>query len=433
MINLLSVPVDQIRISDIESLIESKIPEGEQVEFKEKLPAKNGSDPWMSGGDKVGDRAKNELLKEVVAFANGYGGALLLGIGESSTKPAVANKISPIPRCADLAERLKLVFRDRVEPQLPRIEIFAVLTEDDSGVIIFRVGKSRLAPHRVTGTLVCPVRRADRCEEMTMREIQDMTLNVTRGLERLERQLSERAERFRQDFERLSSPEDAFGIRLTAAPVGDEIRFDHVFHQGAIINKFDIGWRKVSLQTDNGERNLEFFPHWLPTSWRPILRGARQETGTYSANQDPSYIGYRELYCDGLVEWGLVSVSSDFRKYLLSPDWPIIMFANLAVWADHVRRQAAAPTTEYALEVEICNLGGTVLVGYNDTYSQTMFSGIRGLIDYPPLSNIVFPRYPLNNPDDIFRLLALFHRDFWNEHGKDIGVEENTLTISRVE
>ena len=115
MINLLSTPVDQIRISDIESLIESKIPEVGQVEFKEELPARDGSDPWMSGGDKIGDRAKNELLKEVVAFANGHGGVLLLGIGESDTKPAVADKISPIPRCVDLVERLKLVFRDRVE------------------------------------------------------------------------------------------------------------------------------------------------------------------------------------------------------------------------------------------------------------------------------------------------------------------------------
>ena len=201
-------------------------------------------------------------------------------------------------------------------------------------MIVFRAGKSRLAPHRITKTLVCPVRWADRCEKMTMREIQDMTLNVTRGLERLERLLEKRAERFREDFKCLSSPEDAFEIRLTAAPVGDETRFDHVFHQGTVINNFDIGWRTVSVQTDNGERNLEFSHHWLPTSWRPILRGARAET---SPAQD-SYIGYRELHCDGLIEWGLVSVSSIFRQYLLSPDWLIIMFANVAVWADHVRR-----------------------------------------------------------------------------------------------
>ena len=49
-----------------------------------------------------------------------------------------------------------------------------------------------------------------------MREIQDMTLNVSRGLERLERQLLKRARRFSQEFERLETPKDAWGIRLTA-------------------------------------------------------------------------------------------------------------------------------------------------------------------------------------------------------------------------
>ena len=75
---------------------------------------------------------------------------MLLGIRESEAKPPVAVEIVPIQRCADLAERLKLVFRDRVEPQLPRIDIFAVPTEVESGVVIIRVGRSRLAPHRVT-------------------------------------------------------------------------------------------------------------------------------------------------------------------------------------------------------------------------------------------------------------------------------------------
>ena len=189
MIEVLSKPSGQIGITDIESLIASKVPEGEQIEFKGNLPAKGQTlDPWESGSDQIGDRAKDKILEEVVAFANAHGGALLLGIKESDTKPPVATKISPIPRCQDLAERLKLVFRDCVEPQLPRLEVFAVPvpTKNESGVIILRVGRSRLAPHRVTRTLVCPIRRSDRCEEMTMREIQDMTLNVSRGLERLE-------------------------------------------------------------------------------------------------------------------------------------------------------------------------------------------------------------------------------------------------------
>ena len=166
------------------------------------------------------------MLKETVAFANAYGGVLLLGVRESKAKPPVAAEINPIPRCTDLAENLKDVFRNRVEPPLPRLEIFGVPTEGDRGVVVFRVGRSRLAPHRVTKMLVCPVRRSDRCESMSMREIQDMTLNVSRGLERLDRRLSERSERFSREFGRLllMAPETAFGIRLTSAPVGDEIQ-----------------------------------------------------------------------------------------------------------------------------------------------------------------------------------------------------------------
>ena len=189
MIGVLSKPAHQIGISDIESLIASNVPEGEQVEFKESLSTEKGTvEPWMEGKEKIGNQAKEVLLTEAVGFANAYGGAVLLGIRESKAKPPVAARIVPIERCTDLAERLQLVFRDCVEPQLPRIDIFAVPTEGEKGVVIIRVGKSRLAPHRVKfkKIRICPIRRSDRCEEMSMREIQDMTLNVSRGLERLD-------------------------------------------------------------------------------------------------------------------------------------------------------------------------------------------------------------------------------------------------------
>ena len=357
MIEVLSKPADQVRVGDIESLIESEVPEGEQIEFKESLPTPGDStDPWMSGANRIGESAKKKILKEVTAFANAYGGVLLLGIGESDTEPPVAAKISPIPRCADLAERLKLVFRDCVEPQLPRIEIFAVQTESDKGVVLIRVGKSRLAPHRVTKTLVCPIRRADRCEEMTMREIQDMTLNVSRGLERLERRLSERAERFHQEFKRLGDPEDAYGIRLTAVPIGDEIRFERVFHQEGLAEDLDIPWLTVSRQQGNDISDLETPLDFHSACWRPTLRGARKEI-----HSDPPMISrefiYRELYCDGLVELGFIMRRSDDGSYFISPDWPVIMFANLIKHAHHVRNKSGFQVTEYAIEVVIFATG----------------------------------------------------------------------------
>ncbi len=91
MIDVISKPADQIGLSDIEALITSQVPEGEQIEFKESLSEKGkSSDPWMEGKVRIGDRARNKVLEEAVAFANSHGGALLIGIKESGTKPPVA-------------------------------------------------------------------------------------------------------------------------------------------------------------------------------------------------------------------------------------------------------------------------------------------------------------------------------------------------------
>ena len=435
MIEVLSKSVDQIGIRDIKSLIDSKVPEGEQIEFKEELQAKgDGSpDPWMEGKNKIGDRARNEILEEVVAFANAHGGALLLGIRESNTKPSVAASISPIPRCAELAERLKLVFRDCVEPQLPRIEIFAVPTEGESGVIVIRVGRSRLAPHRVTTTLVCPVRRSDRCEKMTMREIQDMTLNVARGLERLERRLLERSERFQQEFDRLETPDDGFGIRLTAAPVGEEVRFDRVFREGGLAEDLEEPWHRVRNESTTRQLND---PGISLSPWQPKLRAARQDCSC-EGFVDQSVNIYREIHCDGLIELGVVSASEcsdDTNKLLLSPDWLVVFLANLAAWADRVRSQALAPTAEYAVDVEVHTIGRPVTVLTGNAGPSWKLSSPRrpfvvetsGILQ-PGLTK--FPRYSLNDANAIPSLLESFNCDFWNSIGLDIGDAERTLAI----
>ena len=216
-------------------MIDERVPEGAQIEFKESLPSRNGSDPWVRGQDRIGDYARNRILEEAVAFANAYGGALILGLAESEDKPPLAAQLSPVPRCAELAERLKLVFRDCIEPQLPSLDIVPVRTEGNNGVIVLRAGRSRYGPHRVRPTKECPIRRFDRCETMSMREIHDMTLSLARGTERLERRLLQRTERFGDEFKRLGTPDDAYGFRVTAVPLGDEIRFDSIYSNGDLL------------------------------------------------------------------------------------------------------------------------------------------------------------------------------------------------------
>ncbi|MDE0031788.1 MAG: ATP-binding protein [Deltaproteobacteria bacterium] len=420
MIEVLSKPADQINIHDIQRLIELEVPEGEQIEFKETLPAKGPTgDPWMNGRDSIGDRAKTGILEEVVAFSNAHGGVLVLGVRESDTKPAVASGILPIPRCAELAKRLELVFRDCVEPQLSQIEVIAVPMNGDDGVVLCRVNRSRLAPHRVTTTRLCPVRRSDRCEAMTMREIQDMTLNVSRGLEWLGRRLAARAELFQRQFERLHTPEDAFGVRLTGAPVGDDVRMDRVFRDGRLAREFDEPWHTV-VQRYKSSPERRLAGHFdIPVYWQPRLRAARAEL-QYDTKRYRD--GYRELHCDGLIELGFVSVREAYDKEVPLPaDLPVEAFANLLVWADCVRRQAQAPTAEYALDVEIISTSDrTISVG-------THVSPQPWRLD---LESTRFPSYSLADSEEIPRLVNLFWRDFWNAVGQDIGAEAGTLSMT---
>ena len=121
MIDILTKPADQLGINDLQALIDSSVQEDERIEFKRGLSAEKGQvDPWYNGG-KLGKKAKTEILEESVAFANAFGGTLILGIEEkkSPNGPGVANKISSIPRCAELASSLELIFRDCVEPHIP--------------------------------------------------------------------------------------------------------------------------------------------------------------------------------------------------------------------------------------------------------------------------------------------------------------------------
>ena len=99
MFNVISKSADQIGMNDIEALIASQVPEGEHIEFKESLSEGGKSpDPWIEGKDRIGDRARNKVLEEAVAFANAHGGILLIGIRESTAKPPVATEIRPLPQ-----------------------------------------------------------------------------------------------------------------------------------------------------------------------------------------------------------------------------------------------------------------------------------------------------------------------------------------------
>ncbi|MDE2887380.1 MAG: ATP-binding protein [Gemmatimonadota bacterium] len=434
MFNVISKPADQIAIDDIQALIEMDVPEGDQIEFKESLRRRASSpDPWILGEDQVGEGARDAILEEAIAFANAHGGALLIGIRESNSNPPVAAEITPVPRCVELAERFKLKFRDCVEPNIPSIEVFGVPTDGDSGVVIVRIGRSRLAPHRVTRTRNCTIRRADRCESMTMREIQDMTLNISRGLERFEKRLAERSERFRRELNRLQTPDDSYGLRLTALPVGEEIRFDRVCNQQGILDELYTPWCRVISRRPGGDRELVNRPDLPPLYRRPVLRGARVESDRSPYKQQS--LNYQELHCDGMVELGFAACN---HTSILDPDLPLVLFANTVVWTNHVRSRSFAPMAEYGLEVEIHVMGDSVRIGKQHERvvraidpAATSDGGLTRMdIVVPEGLSAKFPLYSLNGEETPTSLLSRFKQDFWSWLGEYVHSDTEEFVIS---
>jgi Putative DNA-binding domain len=393
---------------DISRVVSEQVQEGSQIEFKGTLPAKGSAeDPWVAGRDQVGEFARNKLVEEVIAFANAYGGWLLVGIEETREKPARASAVVPIRDCGELAERLRLMCRDCIEPTLPILEVAGVAMGNDRGVLVFHVPKSRMAPHRHSVTKECYIRRADRSEKMTMREIQDLTLQVERGLAAIERQFQKQREQFASHFTAYRAGSTrAFGLRATLVPL-TPIYVERVHGNEAASPPSHTLWGTIgdSKPYDLGLRDGG-------GAWRPIVRG------TIKSESNRRFASSREVHCDGLIEHVVMHRTEaeeggrpGATPFYLPIQWVMGLFGNALCAAEKFRRAAGAPDVEYGLKFDIAS-NAALPIG---RYGGISFGETLG----PLPEGTTFPRYSVGGTDQFQSLSETFERDFWNGAGLD--------------
>ena len=315
MLEILKKPLADLSEQDINDLIELEVRENQYIEFKRSLSSSKGKNDPDSATEKLTDKAKHILLEEVTAFANAHGGVLILGIKESMSSAHLgkATSINTIPACEVLAQKLRMVFRDCVEPLIPNLEIHPISIDGDRGVIVFRINRSALATHRVKPTLKVPVRRDDRNETMSMREIQERIVNESMRRDRNELASKKRKDRFSGEFNQLDSSEHAIGVRVTGMPLGDPIDLGPVYENGGHLKSVFSFPKLAVLMSSNGnlispERGAQFH-------WRPLIRGARANDFDADPNRSHHYQYYREIYQNGLVEIGFLVNANIFEEH----------------------------------------------------------------------------------------------------------------------
>jgi hypothetical protein len=176
---------------------------------------------------------------------------------------------------------------------------------------------------------------------MTMRDIQDLTLNIERGLEKIDKIFLQRREKFESWVDN-----GWVGIRSTAIPMSSDIYFDRVFRKPGITSN-----EYPSFISVNGKRiNLY---HVELSSEHPILRGTKSEGN--SGNCDK----YREVYCNGMMENGEKYNSSesikpaDLMPHEIYIPWLLAIFIQTILDVHCIRVAAGASSIEYGLEIEI--------------------------------------------------------------------------------
>ncbi|MGM4887534.1 AlbA family DNA-binding domain-containing protein [Tardiphaga sp. 11_C7_N12_6] len=409
--------------ADVERVIAAEIAEGLDVEFKRSLPARSGEDPWMTGG-KIGDDAKDQLAREIIAFANTDGGTLIIGIGEDRMTKRAIGPLRPIPHCKDAANSLLQALGQRIEPRLPPFECEAVITEDDDdgGVIIMRVLPSYLAPHRHTQDRHCYVRRGDASVPMSMVEIQEATKRIAGRRQQIDAALEESANRFFQwippEFQRTNpvrSVQSAYrngslpnsqqwvgswALRITAKPFSPLPASSIVSGDKTSLLSFP------SLKGEGQQGVLQLLGLSTIRTWQPRLRS------TERAFDGANLMGLDRLSSEGQIDRFVFVTYPEDRPptyMFISANELMWHFASVMHFVNEVRAKCFRPSQGFALEVELFHS----IALYVEPYAGLVGRG-RAVI---PPHRVAFPRYEVAGVEEFDQVLTAFDQDVWNSGG----------------
>lgn len=131
---MINKQLDKIDLDDLNNLVQNAVLEGKTVEYKEQLPEGSDSD-------------RKEFLADVSSFANTSGGDLIFGI---TTDHGVPKILTGIEVTNIDAEKLKYeeIIRNGLEPRI-NFSIHTVEVSPQRVIIIFRINRSWIGPHRV--------------------------------------------------------------------------------------------------------------------------------------------------------------------------------------------------------------------------------------------------------------------------------------------
>ena len=366
--------IAQVRVSDLQQLIDSQVPEGRNLEYKKAVPVSQEQqreqrrkepnaepiDQSVAEGKGIGTFGRDALLEELVGFANAGGGIILLGMAETADAPPRAANICAIPHVIALEGRFLAQIIDQIEPRLPFAAVRAIVLDEErgSGVLLIETQSSSVGPHWVRNTRKATVRREDKNYPLSMPEIHDMVMRNARRFDVLSARFDEASSTFegrvlrRYKRSALSSDSQlgAVGYLFELSKSAYAIRATVIAHQELGLSRLEnfrqLG--QIGFLTEDGSRP-DYAEDVKPRGkLRRMLGGVLSE-----ADYDRFYISHK-VERQGFVEVNFISTDSSPAR--ISHQYFAATIANALAHYDSLRRLAGSQDMPGELELEIISL-----------------------------------------------------------------------------
>jgi hypothetical protein len=132
---MIAKPLEAITAADLQALVTGQFAESKTLEYKRELPGESPNE-------------KIKFLAGVSSLANTQGGDFVIGIDAPKGLPVAVSGV-PLEDPDATKARLEDILRSGLQPRLPRIDIRVVPIHSEGHVVLLRVTRSWLAPHRV--------------------------------------------------------------------------------------------------------------------------------------------------------------------------------------------------------------------------------------------------------------------------------------------
>lgn len=393
-------PLNEITWSDIEALRDSGREEDDMIEYKGSF---SGGSDFLAFNDSQRIKAVDGIAKEAIAFLNGRGGDIIIGVQEAANDHPKIEEITLIANVDATADRLGQALAALIEPTQSVLGVRAIRQSegDSDGVIVARAPSSLRAPHRSTRSKECYVRRGRQSVAMPMDEVQDLTVRRTE----LRRERSQFLSAQFADFDtervgRTALDYQRFHIRAVFVPVQEQqIEIDEGFCQTF------CGSDPILFRPNLKEKISLPFQH-LGFNWRPILRGKRVETFT---NNYPRELAFtfcaKEARCSGILLSDFACCTpineGDDPIYGFYHDWIAGYLANTLVSFERVWRHRPE-LGEGVLRIATRSGGNLISVMNNGVWGHSHHEWPNSVTELPD-----FPILDSNDFTNIFRQVQL--------------------------